>query len=226
MILKEVPLCERPREKLIEEGSSKLSNIELIAILLRTGTKNENVLELAEKVMYQLNDISDLSSLCLEELTSIKGIGLSKAVTILSAIELGKRIAISKTKKIFFVTPEDVFNYFYPRMKDLKEENLYAIYLDIKGNVINIKHLTKGTISSTLIDPKLIFKWAYKLSASSYLLVHNHPSGDPTPSIADLKITQEIIKQSKIIQLELIDHIIIGDSFLSMKRSAKNFKLF
>lgn len=226
MILKEVPINERPREKLLNEGSEKLSNIELVAILLRTGTKDENVLKLAEKVVYLLEDISDLSNLSIQELLTIKGIGKTKAITILSAVELGRRINQTKKKTLYFTTPEDVFNYFMPIVKNLKQENLYAIYLDVKGKVISIKHLTIGTINSTLIDSKLIFKWAYKLSASSYILVHNHPSGDPTPSMADVKITQEIIKQSKIVQLEMLDHIIIGDSFISMKRSIKNYKLF
>lgn len=226
MILKEIPLTEQPREKLLNLGSEKLSNTELLAILLRTGTKDENVLKVAEKVIYLLEDISDLTTLTLQELTDIKGIGLSKAITILAAVELGKRIVENKEKSLVFSTPEAIFSYFKPRMINLKQETLYGIYLDIRGKVIAIKHLTTGTLTSTLIDPKLIFKWAYKLSASNIILVHNHPSKDSTPSMADLKITAELIKQSKVIQIEIIDHIIIGDDFFSMKRSVKNYKLF
>ncbi len=226
MILKEVPLTEQPREKLLSIGSEKLSNVELLAILLRTGTKDENVLKLAEKVVYLLEDISDLTTLTVQELTDIKGIGSSKAITVLAAVELGKRIVENKQKTITFATPEAIFEYFYPRMTNLTQETLYGIYLNVKGKVIAIKHLTTGTLTSTLIDPKLIFKWAYKLSATSIILVHNHPSKDSTPSIADLKITAELIKQSKIIQIEILDHIIIGKDFFSMKRSVKNYKLF
>lgn len=226
MILKEMPLTEQPREKLLSIGSDKLSNIELLAILLRTGTKDDNVLKVAEEVIYLLEDISDLTTLTIQELIDIKGIGLSKAITILAAVELGKRIVENKQKNLSFSTPEAIFEYFYPRMVNLKQETLYGIYLDVRGKVISIKHLTTGTITSTLIDPKLIFKWAYKLSASNIILVHNHPSKDSTPSLADIKITAELIKQSRVIQIEIIDHIIIGDDFFSMKRSVKNYKLF
>ncbi len=226
MILKEMPLTEQPREKLLSIGSDKLSNIELLAILLRTGTKDANVLKVAEEVIYLLEDISDLTTLTIQELIDIKGIGLSKAITILAAVELGKRIVENKQKNLSFSTPEAIFEYFYPRMVNLKQETLYGIYLDVRGKVISIKHLTTGTITSTLIDPKLIFKWAYKLSASNIILVHNHPSKDSTPSLADIKITAELIKQSRVIQIEIIDHIIIGDDFFSMKRSIKNYKLF
>ena len=162
MILKEVPICERPREKLLLEGSEKLSNIELLAILLRSGNKDEIVLEVAKKVIYLLEDITDLSSLTIQELTNIKGIGESKAITILACVELGKRMNEYKQNKFTFTNPKEIFEYFYPRVKDLKQEHLYVIYLDLKGKVISVKNLTIGTISSTLIDPNLIFKWAYK----------------------------------------------------------------
>ena len=151
MILKEVPICERPREKLLLEGSDKLSNIELLAILLRTGNKDENVLEVAKKVIYLLEDITDLSSLTIQELTNIKGIGESKAITILASVELGKRMNEYKQNKFTFSNPKEIFEYFYPRVKDLKQEHLYVIYLDLKGKVISVKNLTIGTISSTLI---------------------------------------------------------------------------
>ena len=226
MILIEVPYNERPREKLLLEGSAKLSNIELLAILLRTGTKDDNVLEVDKKVIYLLEDITDLQSLTIQELTKIKGIGESKAIKIIASVELGRRITEYKQKKLIFTNPESIFEYFYPRMKDLDQEYLYVIYLDLKSKVIAVKNLTIGTISSTLIDANLIFKWAYKLSASSFILVHNHPTGDPTPSVADIKLTSELVKKSKIINLEVIDHVIIGEEYYSMRRSLKEIKVF
>ena len=219
MLLKEVPLCEQPREKLLIEGSSKLSNVELLAILLRTGCKDENVLEVAKKVVYLLEDITDLSDLTIQELTNIKGIGLSKAITILASVELGKRINEYKQTRYNFKNPSEIFAYFYPRLKDLKQEHLYVIYLDLKGRITAIKNLTIGTVSSTLIDANLIFKWAYKLSSTNFILVHNHPSGDPYPSKEDMELTNKIRKASKIIDVELLDHIIIAkNDYFSFKQ--------
>lgn len=226
MILKEVPSAFQPREKLLREGTENLSNTELIAILIRCGTKNESVLEVANKVLYLLEDINDMRELTLEELTTIKGIGEVKALTLLAAVELGKRIAVKKEKKISFQGPKDIFDYFYPRLSNETQEILYCIYFDIKGKVIAIRELSLGATSQTMIDGKIIFKWAFKYSSSSIILVHNHPSGDPTPSLADLKITAEIVKQSKVIQIEVLDHIIIGESFYSMKLNNKYYKVF
>lgn len=226
MILKEIPTSERPREKVMLHGVESLTNIELIAILIRVGNKNENVLDVAKQIVYLFDNIASMTDLTVNELTQVKGIGESKAITILAAIELGKRMAAAKAENLFFSTPEAIFEYFYPRLKHVKNENLYVIYLDIKGKVIAIKHLTVGTINQTLIDSKDIFKWAYKYSSTSFILVHNHPSGDPTPSIADLKVTTQLVQQAKIVQFEVIDHIIIGESFFSMRRSCKNYKVF
>ena len=226
MILKEVPSSERPREKMLQEGVDKLSNIELLAILLRTGCKDENVLEVAKKVIYLLEDISELSDLTIQELTKIKGIGESKAITVLASVELGKRMNENKQKKLTFINPQSIFEYFYPRMKGLKQEYLYVIYLDVKGKVTAIKNLTVGTITSTLIDSNLIFKWAYKLSSNKFIIVHNHPTGDSTPSIADIKITIDLVKKAKVISFEVLDHLIIGDDCFSMKRDLKDMKVF
>ena len=218
MILKEMPKSERPRERLLVEGSEYLSNTELIAIILRTGNKDEDVIAVSRRVLALIEDIGELKELSVQELSQIKGIGLSKAITLVAAIELGKRIAFNQKKKLDFTSPKAIYDYFYPRVKDYKQEHLFAIYLDIKGKFLCVKELTVGTISSTIFDPKLIFKWAYKFQASSIILVHNHPSGDSFPSIADIKMTNEIIKQSKIIGFSIIDHLIIGNTCFSMRR--------
>lgn len=225
MLLKEVPCPERPREKVLNDGIERLSNIEIIALLLGTGTRNFNVLDVAKNLVYYLEDISDLSRITLNELIEIEGIGKAKAITILAAVELGKRMQESSRKELNFSNPESIFEYFEPRMRFLTEETLYVIYIDIKGNVISIKQLTKGTQTQTLVDPKLIFKYAYKFGASSMILVHNHPTGDPTPSLADLKITAEISKMAKVINFEILDHVIIGKTVLSMRRQSKTFKV-
>lgn len=226
MILKEVPSCERPREKALCEGFDKLSNIELLALLIRSGTKDENAIDIAKKIVYCLEDISSLSTMSITELINFKGIGKSKAIEILAAVELGKRININKEKTLSFANPQSIFEYFKPRFNSVEQENLYVIYLDTRGKVTSIKHISAGTHTQTLIDSKSIFKWAYKLNSSSMILVHNHPSGDPTPSIADYKITSELVKQAKIVNFEIIDHVIIGNDYFSMKQHSKLYKVF
>lgn len=225
MLLKEIPDYEKPREKAKELGIERLSNVELLAILIRTGTKGKNVLETSKEILYKLENIKDLNTITLTELTSVKGIGNDKAITVLAAIEFGKRINEFKKSTISFAKAEDVFEYFKIKMNGLEQENLYVIYLNNKLNLLDIKLITTGTINTTLFDATTILKWALKLSSPAIILVHNHPSGDPTPSVADYKMTDLIIKQCELLNITVIDHIIIGETFHSMKRS-KEYKKF
>ncbi len=223
MILKELPMDERPRERALNYGIESLSNAELLAIILRTGSKRYSVLETSHRLLSKITKIQELNNLSLEELKELEGIGITKAITILSAIELGKRINKIEITNIDFLTPFEVYNY----MKDLrtlKEEHVYVLYLNSKGKLIEKKLLGIGTINQTLIDSKIVFKWAYKLSASGFILIHNHPSGDETPSKADLKVTEEIFKQSKTLGLFFLDHIIIGNYYFSIKEETSIFK--
>ena len=226
MLLKEIPDYEKPREKAKELGIERLSNIELLAILIRTGTKGKNVLETSKEILYKLENIKDLNTITLTELTSVKGIGNDKAITVLAAIEFGKRINEFKKSTISFAKAEDVFEYFKIKMNGLEQENLYVIYLNNKLNLLDIKLITTGTINTTLFDATTILKWALKLASPAIILVHNHPSGDPTPSVADYKMTDLIIKQCELLNITVIDHIIIAETFHSMKRSNeyKKFK--
>lgn len=226
MLLKEIPTLERPREKALKYGIENLSNPELLAILLRTGSTDLNVMDTARQILYELSSIKELPEMTISELTKIKGVGPTKAITILCAIELGLRIVKMSTDETNFSSPREVYEYLRYRVQNFKEEHLFGLYLNAKGVLIDCKLLTKGTISSTIIDPKNIFKWAYKLSASGIILVHNHPSGDPTPSLADLKHTEEVIKQAKITGFVILDHIIIGNTYYSMKASSKIYKMF
>lgn len=224
MILKEIPVYDRPRERAIEVGVNNLSTTELLAIILRTGTKNYSVLEVANKVLSKVNKVQDLNNISQEELKEIEGIGLTKAITILSAIELGKRINQLEQKEVSFLNANEIYNYMKNEVQFFKEERSYAIYLNTKGKLIDKKLLTIGTINQTLIDSKIIFKWAFKLSAAAFILVHNHPSLDPTPSIEDLKVTKAIIKQAKTLDVFFLDHIIIGNGYYSMNNSTNIFE--
>ena len=224
MILKEIPIYERPRERALDVGVENLSTTELLAIILRTGSKKYSVLETANQILSKSSKIQNLNFLSLEELVEIDGIGITKAITILSAIELGKRINQIEKNDISFFNPIEIYNYMKNELQSLTEERSYALYLNTKGKLIEKKLLTIGTINQTLIDSKIIFKWAYKLSASAFVLIHNHPSKDSTPSKQDLQITREILKQSKTLGIFFIDHLIIGNDFYSMSQSTDIFE--
>ena len=224
MILKEIPIYERPRERALDVGVENLSTTELLAIILRTGSKKYSVLETANQILSKSSKIQNLNFLSLEELVEIDGIGITKAITILSAIELGKRINQIEKNDISFFNPIEIYNYMKNELQSLTEERSYALYLNTKGKLIEKKLLTIGTINQTLIDSKIVFKWAYKLSASAFVLIHNHPSKDSTPSKQDLQITREILKQSKTLGIFFIDHLIIGNDFYSMSQSTDIFE--
>lgn len=223
-MLREVPIYERPREKAIENGINSLSNVELLAILLRTGSKNEDVMQLSKKILYNLDSISRLNEITIGELTSIKGIGKTKAITLLASIELGLRILENKRKLKIYKDPEQVFNYYYPLLRNLNQEHLYVIFLNAKGLVISEQLISKGTLSSSLIDGRDILKLALKFSSSAIILVHNHPSGDSMPSVADIKATSKVINQAKLMDIVVLDHIIIGNDYFSMKENLSIFK--
>ena len=217
MKLNEIPIWEKPREKVIDNGIESLSTTELMAILIRCGTKNKSVLELSSEVLNYFESIEELKDVTIEELVKIDGIGVAKAATILAAIELGKRLASKKITKNKFITPIDVFLEFSPLVNGLKQEHLYAVYLDAKGRLIQRKLISIGNVNSALLDDKTIFKWAYKLSATAIILIHNHPSGDQRPSIQDVEATKKFYKITKELGFILLDHIIIGNDYYSMK---------
>ena len=217
MKLNEIPFWEKPREKVIDSGIESLSTTELMAILIRCGTKRKSVLELSNEVLTYFDSIEELKDVTIEELIKIDGIGIAKATSILAAIELGKRLASKKITKNKFITPIDIYLEFSPLVNGLKQEHLYAVYLDTKGFLIQRKLITIGNINSALMDDKMILKWAYKLSASAIILIHSHPSGDPRPSIQDVEATKRFYKITKELGFILLDHIIIGNDYYSMK---------
>ena len=219
MILKEVPYQEWPREKALREGFDKLSNIELLSIFLRTGTKETNVLEVSSNLLYHLSSITDLNNITINELTNIKGIGNAKAITLLAAIELGRRLSKYEFYDLKLSSAQDVFNFFYHEFSSFSQEHLYAIYYNTKGKVINYKLISIGTNNSCVCDSKELFKWAVKFQAQAFILVHNHPSGDSYPSSEDISVTRIINTQAKIMNIVLLDHIIIGREYFSFAKN-------
>ena len=206
--IREMPKVERPREKLIEKGPENLKDEELLAILLRTGTKEKNVLNLARQILRKFSKKKFLK-LKYQDLIKIKGVNSAKATTILAAIELTKRIlgvgeeTLPKIESVKDVVAQ--FSY----LREKQREHLAALYLNARNEVIFKKHLFVGTLDSNICHPREIFKYALEKNAASVILVHNHPSGDPEPSQADLEITKRIVEAGKIMGIDVLDHVII-----------------
>ncbi len=207
---KNIPKQERPRERVISQGASSLNNIELIAIVIGTGSKKEDVLSLSSRILRKYN-LDELSNVTVSELRKIFGINDAKACKIVATIELGKRIISysDRTKKI--TSPQEIVSLLLPKMKNLKKEILKAIYLDSKAKIIKQETISIGGTNINSVEPKHIFNPAIRHSASFIILVHNHPSGDPTPSKPDVMLTRQIKKSGKLLGIRLLDHIIIGN---------------
>ena len=201
---------ELPRERLIKVGASNLSTDELIAIILKTGTKHISVKELSLQVLKSINNLKDIR---INTLTSIKGIGSVKAIELIAAIELGKRVHYeTNVSKIKLNTAESIYNHFKYILKDELQEHFYCIYLDSKKHIISYKQIFIGTLNMSIVHPREIFKEAYLLSASSFICLHNHPSGDTLPSIEDRNITKNLSEIGAIQGIRLLDHIIVSSS--------------
>ncbi len=208
--VKEMPFNERPRERLKNVGVASLSLTEILAILLRSGTKNDSAIEVAKKILYSLENIVDLMDLSVEELMKFEGVGLAKATTILAALELGKRVLNPQIDLPKIVSAKDVFELLKDDFIGLKQEVLQVIFLDMKSNMIAKKQIFVGSLNQSLIHPREVFKYAVKYSANAIILVHNHPSGDSEPSRQDIEVTKKFIEVGEMLQIKVVDHIVIG----------------
>lgn len=214
-----IPTSEMPRERFIKYGVNNLQTSELISIILNTGTNNKSILELSNNILDLVDNIYELKDLTLNKLKTIEGIGNVKAIKLLSAIELGKRVYNAKTyNKIKLNSALKVYEFIKDEFSD-NQEYFYAIYLDTKNNFIDKKLLFIGTINKSIVHPREIFKYAYLLSASKIICVHNHPSGEIEPSKEDILLTKNLIEISLIQGISIIDHIIIGNGYYSFKEN-------
>ena len=214
MLIKDIPKEERPRERLLKYGVSNLSNEELLAIIIKNGTKGSSAKDLAIQVLTKVKHISDLKNLNLHTLSDIKGLGQIKRLELLVVIELGKRIFFQNNvcKKTKYLNPKLIYEDNRYLFLGLKQEYFYVIYLDTKKKFIERKLLFMGTIDTSLIHPREVFKNAYLCSASSFVCIHNHPSGDLIPSKADLEITKTLVEIGRMQGIDLVDHLIISDT--------------
>lgn len=211
---KDLPKNELPRERFIKYGVESLSNEELLSIILKTGTKNIPVNVVSLEILSSIKDVTKLKDMKINNLTNIKGVGRVKAITLLASIELGRRIYNSNNnlKRYNIKNPIDIISYFNELLKDKKQEEFYVLYLDNKNNVIENKKLFVGTLNKSIVHPREIFKEAYILSSASIVCVHNHPSGNVTPSQEDISLTRKIHEIALIHEIKLLDHIIVGDN--------------
>lgn len=219
MMIRDVHLADRPRERLLRQGAKSLSNQELLAILLRTGTKEESVLVLANRVLNTFERLHQLKHATIEEMVAIKGIGEVKAIQLLAAIELGRCLSQKQNDDKYTVrSPQDAAAYLMPDMISLSQEHFVVLFLDVKNQIIHKKTIFIGGLNASIVHPREIFREAVKRSAASIICAHNHPSGVPTPSPEDIEVTKRIQEAGFIIGIELLDHIIIGDhQFTSLK---------
>lgn len=220
MQIRNLPQEERPREKMLFEGKEALSNAELLAILLRTGTKEKSAIEIAQEILAISQDgLLSLQTCTPEELSVINGVGIAKACQILAAAELGKRMAAHRRKlKKEIANPEDIVQLFMEKMRYYKKEHFVALLLNSKGAILEEAEISIGDLCSTMIHPREVFCQAIKRSAASVLFVHNHPSGDPSPSAQDLETTKRLVQAAEILGIHVLDHIIIGDgTYISLK---------
>jgi len=216
--IKDMPETMRPREKLLKNGEMSLSDAELLAIVLGMGTRNVSALELANFLLAKYKGLRGLKEASLEELLEERGIGPAKAVGIKAAIGLGRRLALDVQEKIPIKSPEDVKNIVMEEMRYFDREHFRSLYLDRKGGLMVMEDVSIGSLHSSIVHPREVFKTAVKKSAASIILVHNHPSGDPTPSKEDIDVTNRLIEAGKIMGIEVLDHIVIGEgTYCSLK---------
>ena len=214
MKIKDMPTIERPREKFLNNSIDNLSDVELLSIILKTGTKKSSVKDISCNIINDIKDIRNLKNLTYNDLTKYDGIGKVKAIEILTSLELGKRVyqEVNETDIINCTNPSNIIKYFNYLFKDKKQEEFYIILLDNKKNYIKKILLFKGTINMSIVHPREIFKEAYLSSASYLICLHNHPTGDATPSNEDINLTNKIKEIGLIHSIPLIDHIIIGNN--------------
>jgi len=216
--IKEWSPGDRPREKMQQLGSSALSDAELIAILLRNGTAELTAIDLARQVLaYCNNDLPELAKAGYQHLAKTKGIGPVKAITLVAAMELGRRCrSVEARKKENISCSLDAVNMLEPQLRDLPHEEFWIILLNRANQVLEIRPISKGGISGTVVDPKMIFHEALQLRASGIILSHNHPSANPKPSESDIQLTRKLKEGGKLLEISILDHIIIaGSSFYS-----------
>ena len=210
LTIHELPSRERPREKLAELGAAALADSELIAILLRTGMKGRNAIDVARDLLDRFQSVGGLARASVQEISSVRGIGKTKAVQLAAAFGLGNRLARETLSRSKIDSPELVYQLLGSEMRALSQESLRSILLDTRYHLLRIEEISVGSLNESIAHPREIFRPALVYSAYAMIVVHNHPSGDPAPSEADHRLTRRLAEAAQILQINLLDHVVIG----------------
>lgn len=209
--IRDMPTTERPRERLAEYGADALRNSELIAILLRTGLKGISAVQVAEQLLRKFETLDNLSRASIEDLRQVRGIGRDKAIALQSAFTLARRMAMEiRQEAPLLDTPERIANLMREESRVFQVEHFQVVLLNTRRRLIRVEHISQGTLDTVLVHAREVFKPAIAASASAVVLVHNHPSGDPTPSEGDIRVTRDLIRAGQLLRIDVIDHVIIG----------------
>ncbi|MBZ0182279.1 MAG: DNA repair protein RadC [Melioribacteraceae bacterium] len=218
MKIKDLPLDDRPREKLILRGPQSLSDSELIAIILRTGTKGKSVVQISQEIIKKSGNLASLAVKTVSAFTKDEGIGKDKAATLAAVFEIAKRVnaQIKWFSDVKITSPEDVAKIFIPLLKDEIKEHFFVLCLNSANKIIKYENISIGNLNSSVVHPREVFKVAIDNNSANIIVLHNHPSGNPEPSNEDISITKKLVESGKILGIEIFDHIIIaGNQYLS-----------
>ncbi len=221
VMIRDVPPDERPRERLMQYGAAALSNAELLAILLRTGTSSLSAVHLAERILAHTGGLKGLTDSTIESLVELKGVGPAKAIQILAGVELGRRISRSLPEERFTVrSPQDAADLMMDELQHLAQEHFVCLFLNTKNQVIGKDTIFIGSLNASIVHPREVFRRAIQRASAAVICLHNHPSGDPSPSAEDRNVTKRLQEAGKLLGIDVLDHIIIGEqSFYSMKEN-------
>jgi DNA repair protein RadC len=208
--IRELPAEDRPREKLLARGANALTNAELIAILLRTGYSGRNVVDVAKDLLARYKTLTALSRCSVEEISEIKGIKGVKAIELVTAFQLGHRIAHEQLAEQKIETPELVYDLLGAEMRSLQKESLRVVLLDTRYRLLRVEEVSRGSLNESIAHPREVFRPAIIAAAYAVIVVHNHPSGDPSPSQSDHSLTRRLNEAAELLQIKLLDHVIIG----------------
>ncbi|MEK7448515.1 MAG: DNA repair protein RadC [Planctomycetota bacterium] len=221
----DLPVSERPRERLKKYGAEVLSAQELLAVVLGRGIRGESVMVTAQRLLSEFGNLKGIAAASLEELCRVKGIGPAKASQLKAVFALNEKLndlpdeTESGKKHPLISSPETVNKYMYTKLRDKKKEHFYVVLLNSRNKIICDEKISEGSLNASLVEPREVFQPAIKASAAAVIFVHNHPSGDPTPSDDDLRVTRDLIQAGKIFKIEVLDHIIVGEkNWFSMKQ--------
>lgn len=225
-MLRDLPLDLRPRERMLMAGPAALSNAELLAILLRIGSEGESVMHVAEKLLARFGGLAGIAQANFEELCTIKGVGPAKATQVKAALEMGRRLLLAlPQERLQIRSPSDVADLLMLEMSLLDQEHMRAVLLDTKNNVLRVAPVYTGSLNTAVVRVGEVFREAIRANCASIIIVHNHPSGDPTPSPEDVRVTEMLVDAGKLLDIAVLDHVVIGrNRFVSLKERGLGFR--